>query len=187
MNPRSVAVIGASAEDGKIGNSVMKNLINGGYRGAIYPIHPKAQEIIGRKAYPTVLEVDEEIDVAVFAIPAKFCAAAMDEVGREIPGAVMIPSGFAEIGEQALQDELLAVARKHNVRVMGPNIYGFYYTPQNLCATFARHTTSRAKWRSARSPAASVCRLSAFRARRRWVCRRSSVWATNPISTKTIS
>jgi acetyl coenzyme A synthetase (ADP forming)-like protein len=137
MNPRSVAVIGASAEDGKIGNSVMKNLINGGYQGAILPIHPKAGEILGRKAYPSVLKVDEEIDVAVFAIPAKFCAAAMEEVGqKKIPGAVMIPSGFAEIGEQALQDELLAVARKHNVRVMGPNIYGFYYTPQNLCATF---------------------------------------------------
>ena len=137
MNPRSVAVIGASAEEGKIGNSVMKNLINGGYQGAIYPIHPKAQEIMERKAYPSVLDVGEEIDVAVFAIPAKFCAAAMDEVGRKkIPGAVMIPSGFAEIGEQALQDELIAVARRHNVRVMGPNIYGFYYTPQNLCATF---------------------------------------------------
>jgi acetyl coenzyme A synthetase (ADP forming)-like protein len=137
MNPRSVAVIGASAEDGKIGNSVMKNLINGGYRGAIFPIHPKADEILGRKAYPSVLNVGEEIDVAVFAIPAKFCAAAMEEVGqKKIPGAVMIPSGFAEIGEQGLQDELLAVARKHNVRVMGPNIYGFYYTPQNLCATF---------------------------------------------------
>ncbi|MPZ78211.1 MAG: CoA-binding protein [Deltaproteobacteria bacterium] len=137
MNPRSVAVIGASAEDGKIGNSVMKNLINGGYQGEIYPVHPKAQEILGRKAYPSVLDIAEEIDVAVFAIPAKFCAAAMDEVGRKkIPGAVMIPSGFAEVGEQALQDELIAVARKHNVRVMGPNIYGFYYTPQNLCATF---------------------------------------------------
>jgi acetyl coenzyme A synthetase (ADP forming)-like protein len=137
MNPRAVAVIGASAEDGKIGNSVMKNLINGGYQGAIYPIHPKASEILERKAYPSVLDVADDIDVAVFAIPAKFCAAAMDEVGRkEIPGAVMIPSGFAEVGEQALQDELLGVARKHNVRVMGPNIYGFYYTPQNLCATF---------------------------------------------------
>jgi acetyl coenzyme A synthetase (ADP forming)-like protein len=137
MNPRSVAVIGASAEDGKIGNSVMKNLINGGYQGAIYPVHPKAQEILGRKAYPSVLDVSEEIDVAVFAIPAKFCAAAMAEVGRKkIPGAVMIPSGFAEVGEQALQDELLGVARRHDVRVMGPNIYGFYYTPQNLCATF---------------------------------------------------
>jgi acetyl coenzyme A synthetase (ADP forming)-like protein len=137
MNPRSVAVIGASAEDGKIGNSVMKNLINGGYRGAIFPIHPKANEILGCQVYPSVLNVGEEIDVAVFAIPAKFCAAAMEEVGqKKIPGAVMIPSGFAEVGEQALQDELLGVARKHNVRVMGPNIYGFYYTPQNLCATF---------------------------------------------------
>jgi len=137
MNPRCVAVIGASAEDGKIGNSVMKNLINGGYAGKIYPIHPKAEEILGRKAYPSVLNVPEEIDVAVFAIPAKFCAGAMDEVGRKkIPGAVMIPSGFAEVGEQALQDELLGVAQRHNVRIMGPNIYGFYYTPQSLCATF---------------------------------------------------
>jgi acetyl coenzyme A synthetase (ADP forming)-like protein len=137
MNPRAVAVIGASAEDGKIGNSVMKNLINGGYQGAIYPIHPKAAEILGRKVYPSVLDVAEAIDVAVFAIPAKFCAAAMDEVGRKkIPGAVMIPSGFAEVGEHALQEELVTVARQHNVRVMGPNIYGFYYTPQNLCATF---------------------------------------------------
>jgi acetyl coenzyme A synthetase (ADP forming)-like protein len=137
MNPRCVAVIGASAEDGKIGNSVMKNLINGGYAGKIYPIHPKAEEILGRKAYPSVLNVPEEIDVAVFAIPAKLCAGAMDEVGRKkIPGAVMIPSGFAEVGEQALQDELLGVAQRHNVRIMGPNIYGFYYTPQSLCATF---------------------------------------------------
>ena len=137
MNPKAVAVIGASAEDGKIGNSVMKNLINGGYRGEIYPIHPKADDILGRKVYKSVLDVPGEIDVAVFAIPAKFCAAAMDEVGRKkIPGAVMIPSGFAEVGEQGLQDELLAVARKHDVRIMGPNIYGFYYTPQNLCATF---------------------------------------------------
>ena len=137
MNPRAVAVIGASAEDGKIGNSVMKNLINGGYAGKIYPIHPKADEILGRKAYASVLNVPEEIDVAVFAIPAKFCAGAMEEVGRkQIAGAVMIPSGFAEVGEQGLQDELLAVAQRHNVRMMGPNIYGFYYTPQNLCATF---------------------------------------------------
>ena len=137
MNPRAVAVIGASAEDGKIGNSVMKNLINGGYRGTIYPIHPKATEVLGQRAFASVLDTPDEIDVAVFAIPARLCAAALDEVGRkQIPGAVMIPSGFAEVGEPALQEELVSVARKHNVRVMGPNIYGFYYTPQNLCATF---------------------------------------------------
>ena len=135
-----------------------------------------------------MLEVQEEIDVAVFAIPAKFCAAAMEEVGRKkIPGAVMIPSGFAEVGEQALQDELVGVARKHNVRVMGPNIYGFYYTPQNLCATFCTPYDVKGKSRSARSPAASACRSSAFRAPRRWAFRRSSALATNRISMKTIS
>ena len=137
MQPRSVAVIGASAEDGKIGNSVMKNLINGGYKGTIYPIHPKAEEILGYKAYKSVKDVPGEIDTAVFAIPAKFVAGALIECGeKKIAGAVLIPSGFAETGEHALQEELVAIGRKYNIRLMGPNIYGFYYTPANLCATF---------------------------------------------------
>ncbi|TMG73693.1 MAG: CoA-binding protein [Betaproteobacteria bacterium] len=137
MKPDAVAVIGASAEDGKIGNSVMKNLINGGYQGAIYPIHPKADEILGYKAYKSVKDVPGTIDVAVFAIPAKFVAQALAEVGeKKIPGAVLIPSGFAETGNVAGQEEIVAVARKYGVRLMGPNIYGFYYTPKNLCATF---------------------------------------------------
>ncbi|HEX9877267.1 MAG TPA: acetate--CoA ligase family protein [Gammaproteobacteria bacterium] len=137
MNPKAVAVIGASDSEGKIGNSVMKNIINGGYAGELYPINPKADEILGKRAYKSVKDIPGDVDVAVFAVPAKFCIAAMEEVGeKHIPGAVMIPSGFAEVGEKDLQDQLLAVARKHNVRIMGPNIYGFYYTPANLCATF---------------------------------------------------
>src|SRR5256884_2591263 len=79
MKPDAVAVIGASSEEGKIGNSVMKNLINGGYQGGIYPIHPKAEEILGRQAYKSVKEVPADIDVAVFAIPAKFVAQALVE------------------------------------------------------------------------------------------------------------
>jgi acetyl coenzyme A synthetase (ADP forming)-like protein len=137
MRPKAVAVIGASAEAGKIGNSVMKNLINGGYKGQIYPIHPKADEILGYKAYKSVKDVEGVIDTAVFAIPAKFVAAALTECGeKQIPGAVLIPSGFAEAGEPALQEEIVEVGKKYNVRLMGPNIYGFYYTPENLCATF---------------------------------------------------
>ena len=137
MNPRAVAVIGASDGEGKIGNSVMKNIINGGYAGALYPINPRADEILGKKCFKSVKDIPEEVDVAIFAVPAKFCATAMTEVGEKgIPGAVMIPSGFAEVGEKEMQEELLAEARKYNVRVMGPNIYGFYYTPANLCATF---------------------------------------------------
>ena len=137
MRPDSVAVIGASAEDGKIGNSVMKNLINGGYDGKIYPIHPKAQEIMGRKAYKSVKDVPGAIDVAVFAIPAKFVAQALVECGeKKIPGAVLIPSGFAETGNVEGQLEIQAIGRKYDIRLMGPNIYGYYYTPKNLCATF---------------------------------------------------
>jgi acetyl coenzyme A synthetase (ADP forming)-like protein len=137
MKPDAVAVIGASAEDGKIGNSVMKNLINGGYEGEIYPINPSATEIMGRKAYKSVKDVPGKIDVAVFAIPAKFVAQALVEVGeKKIPGAVLIPSGFAETGNVEGQKEIQEIGRKYGVRLMGPNIYGFYYTWKNLCATF---------------------------------------------------
>ena len=137
MQPKAVAVIGASDEAGKIGNSVMKNLINGGYKGKIYPIHPKAAEIMGHKAYKSVKDVEGEIDTAVFAIPAKFVAAALTECGEKgIAGAVLIPSGFAETGNHQGQEELAKIGQKYNIRLMGPNIYGFYYTPVNLCATF---------------------------------------------------
>jgi len=137
MNPRSVAVIGASDQAGKIGNSVMKNLINGGYAGEIYPINPKADEIQGRKAYRSIEDVPGEVDVAVFAVPAKFVPAALTECGKKgVTAAVMIPSGFAETGNQELQDEVVGIANEYNIRMLGPNIYGYYYTPQNLCATF---------------------------------------------------
>ncbi|MCZ6641540.1 MAG: CoA-binding protein, partial [Gammaproteobacteria bacterium] len=137
MQPDAVAVIGASAVDGKIGNSVMKNLIDGGYAGELYPIHPKADVILDHSCYKSVLDVPGNIDIAIFCIPAQFVAGVIAECGqKEIPGAILIPSGFAEIGEHALQDEIVKVAREHNVRLMGPNIYGFYYTHKNLCATF---------------------------------------------------
>jgi acyl-CoA synthetase (NDP forming) len=137
LRPDSVAVIGASAEEGKIGNSVMRNLIDGGYQGEIYPIHPRLEEVLGKKAYRSVKDIAGRVDVAVFAIPARAVAAALAECGeKQIAGAVLIPSGFAETGNQDLQDEVVAVARKYNIRLMGPNIYGFYYTPKNLCATF---------------------------------------------------
>ncbi|MEO8485656.1 MAG: acetate--CoA ligase family protein [Betaproteobacteria bacterium] len=137
MKPDAVAVIGASSEAGKIGNSVMKNLINGGYQGKIYPINPSADEIMGLKAYKSVKDVPGTIDVAVFAIPAKFVAAALVECGeKKIPGAVLIPSGFAETGNVEGQKEIQEIGLKYGVRLMGPNIYGFYYTWKNLCATF---------------------------------------------------
>ena len=137
MEPSAVAVIGASAEDGKIGNSVMRNLIDGGYEGDLYPVHPKADQILGHQCYPSVVDIPGNVDVAIFCIPAQFVAGVIAECGQKrVPGAVLIPSGFAEIGEHEMQDEIVRVAREANVRLMGPNIYGFYYTHKNLCATF---------------------------------------------------
>ncbi|MGI5152287.1 acetate--CoA ligase family protein [Plantactinospora sp. CA-294935] len=137
MRPASVAVIGASAETGKIGNSVMKNLVNGGYQGEIYPINPKASEILDRKAFKSISDVPGPVDVAVFAIPAKFVPQALAEVGAKgVAGAILIPSGFGETGNHELQAEVVKIAREYGVRILGPNIYGYYYTPENLSATF---------------------------------------------------
>src|ERR1700704_5049090 len=137
MKPKSVAVIGASAENGKIGNSVMKNLINGGYKGEIYPIHPKADEILGKKVYKSVKDIPGEVDIAVFAIPASLVAGALTECGeKKVVGAILIPSGYAETGNMKGQEEIQAIGQKYGIRLMGPNIYGFYYTHANLCATF---------------------------------------------------
>jgi acetyl coenzyme A synthetase (ADP forming)-like protein len=137
MKPRAIAVIGASNESGKIGNSVMRNLIDGGYAGEIHPINPKADEICGRKAYRSILDVPGDIDVAVFTIPAKLVPGALEEVGeKRVPAAVLIPSGFAESGDPELQDQVVEIGRRLGVRLLGPNIYGYYYTPRDLCATF---------------------------------------------------
>ena len=137
MRPDAIAVIGASAEDGKIGNSVMRNLIDGGYQGAIYPIHPRLDEVLGKKAYPSVKDIAGPVDIAVFAIPARAVAGALAEVRRET-GRRRNPDSVRLRGDRQpdLQDEVVAVARQYNIRLMGPNIYGFYYTPKNLCATF---------------------------------------------------
>jgi acyl-CoA synthetase (NDP forming) len=92
---------------------------------------------MGLPAFKSVKDVPGDIDIAVFAIPAKFVAGGLKEVGeKKIAGAILIPSGFAETGNMAGQVELVEIARKYGVRLMGPNIYGFYYTPKNLCATF---------------------------------------------------
>jgi acetyl coenzyme A synthetase (ADP forming)-like protein len=137
FRPRAIAVVGASEQDGKIGNSVMKNLVNGGFEGEIYPINPKAETILGKKAYKDVSDLPDGVDLAVFCIPAKFVVDTIAKVGdKGIAAAVLIPSGFSETGEEELQRQLQETARKHNVRFIGPNIYGIYYLPQKMSAAF---------------------------------------------------
>src|SRR5215212_6099004 len=137
FQPRAIAVVGASESEGKIGNSVMKNLVNGGFEGEIYPINPKAETILGKKAYNDIDDLPDGVDLAVFVIPAKFVVDAIAKVGdKGIAAAVLIPSGFAETGEEELQHQLQETAREHGVRFIGPNIYGIYYLPQKMSAAF---------------------------------------------------
>jgi len=142
--PSSVAVVGASREPGKVGYSVVKNLIDGGYEGRIYPINPNATEVLELKCYSSVKDVPEVPDVAIIAIPAKFVSGTISELGAGgVKVAVIITSGFAEVGETELQRNLIEAARKAGVRLVGPNIFGYYYTPKNLCATFCTPYTRR--------------------------------------------
>ncbi|WP_456322053.1 acetate--CoA ligase family protein [Palaeococcus sp. (in: euryarchaeotes)] len=123
--PKSVAVIGASNKEGKIGNAIMKNLVNYGFKGEIYPINVKEKEVLGIKAYRSILDVPSEVDVAVIAVPARFVPDVIDQCGQKgVKGAVVISAGFKEAGKADLEEELVRRARKWGIRLVGPNCLG---------------------------------------------------------------
>jgi acyl-CoA synthetase (NDP forming) len=144
FSPKGIAIIGASGDQAKLGYSTVKNIIDGGYKGRIYPINPKADQILGWKCYRDVREVPDEVDVAVVVIPAAAVADAVAALGEKgVAGAIVISSGFAEIGNDELQRVLVETARRSKVRILGPNIFGLYYTPADLCATFCTPYTEK--------------------------------------------
>jgi acetyl coenzyme A synthetase (ADP forming)-like protein len=144
FSPAGIAIIGASGDPSKLGYSTVRNIIDGGYKGKIYPINPKADEILGLKCYRSVQEIPGKVDVAVIVIPAKNVADTVTALGEKgVAGAIVISSGFAEIGNNELQRELVEKAMKSRVRILGPNIFGLYYTPADLCATFCTPYTEK--------------------------------------------
>lgn len=143
--PKSVAVIGASREEGKLGYAVVKNLIDSGYIAdhKVYPINPKADEILDIKAYASVLDVSESIDLAVVVIPYKYVPAAIKECGEKgVPAAVIITAGFREAGHEGLEreHEIVALAKEYNMRIIGPNCLGVIDTFTPLNASFSDGT-----------------------------------------------
>ncbi|MGB4677128.1 MAG: acetate--CoA ligase [Aggregatilineales bacterium] len=145
FEPKSVAVIGASRDPEKLGYAVVKNLIVGGYAkiGKVYPINPKGGEVLGLPAYPSVLDVEDPIDLAVIVIPYKFVPGAMKECGEKgIPSVVVITAGFREAGQEGLEREreLMQIAKQYGIRVIGPNCLGVIDTFTPLNASFAAGT-----------------------------------------------
>ncbi len=137
FKPESVAVIGASRTPGKVGHTLLRNLMECGFRGDVYPINPHAEEILGVKCYPSVLKVPGEIELAVIAVPAPIVLQVAEECGRKgVKALIVISAGFREIGREGAEREhrLLEIARRYGMRVQGPNCLGVIdtYTPLNL-------------------------------------------------------
>ena len=140
FNPQSVAVVGASRDPDKLGYGVLHNIMQYGYAGRVYPINPKADEVLGLPAYPSVLDVPDPIDLAVIVVPAKYVAAVLEECGQKgVKGAIIITAGFREVGREGKQreNELLEIARRYGMRLIGPNVLGIIDTISHLNASFA--------------------------------------------------
>ena len=139
FRPQSVAVIGASTAPGKLGHDILANLKNGGFPGTIYPINPKADEILGLKVYKSIADTPAAPDLAVVVIPAKLVAATLEQcAARGVKAAIVITGGFAEAGPdgERLQDELAQVVRQTGLRVVGPNCQGVNMPHAQMCASW---------------------------------------------------
>ncbi len=135
--PNAIAVVGASRQPGKIGYTIVKNLKEFGFQGRIYPVNPNADEILGLKCYPSVSSIPEPVDVVVVSVPAQKVLDVIDDAGKAgAKFAVVIASGFKEVGNVELEEELVRRAHKYGMRVLGPNIFGYVYTPSKINATF---------------------------------------------------
>ncbi len=127
FKPKSIAIIGASSKELSIGNVIIKNLVHYNYTGKIYPINPKEPEIRGIKAYPTIFDVPDDIDLAHVIIPSRFVPQIIEDCGKKgIKSVIINSAGFSEMGEEgiALQAAFLAKAKEYGVRIFGPNCQG---------------------------------------------------------------
>jgi acyl-CoA synthetase (NDP forming) len=139
LEPRSIAVIGASADPKKPGNTMLKSILDSGYTGEVYPINPRGGEILGRTAYPSVLDVPGEIDLVFFLLPREHVAGILEQCGQKgVKGAVIITAGFGEVlGDGAKYDaDLREAIRKSGVRCIGPNTIGLVNAHRNLLGGF---------------------------------------------------
>jgi acetyl coenzyme A synthetase (ADP forming)-like protein len=138
LTPKSVAVVGASTTPGKIGHTVLKNLKESEYQGGIFPVNPKAEEILGYKCYSSILDVEEPIDAAIIVIPAKYVSDIVDQCGKKgVKGLLIITSGFSEVGLDDLEKELVSKAHGYGMRILGPNIVGVLSNSDKFNGSFA--------------------------------------------------
>lgn len=125
FSPDGVAVVGASASPGKIGHQIFKNVLAAAPRA--YPVNPSADEILGQHCYPSVTTIPDEVDLAVVAVPPQLVPDIVDHCGeKNVPAMIVISGGFREVGNEGLEQEMVARAREHGIRIIGPNCIGVF-------------------------------------------------------------
>ncbi|MEM4540782.1 MAG: acetate--CoA ligase family protein [Archaeoglobaceae archaeon] len=140
FNPKSVAVVGASATIGKFGYNIVWNLKQHGFKGKIYPVNPKYDYVLEYKCYPSVADVPDQIDLAIIAVPAKFVPEILSQCAKKgVKGVVIVSSGFSEEGEEGakIEKEVLKIAKQNGIRIFGPNTTGILNTENGLITSFA--------------------------------------------------
>ena len=139
FNPKSVAIVGASRQKGKVGYEILKSMIEAGFPGTIYPVNSQADEVEGLKCYPSLTSIGQVPDLAIVVVPAKGVAAVMQECATlGIKAVVVITAGFKEIGEEGrkLEQQILQIARQAGIRIIGPNCLGLIVPANKLNASF---------------------------------------------------
>jgi acetyltransferase len=140
FNPGAIAVIGASADPKKVGHAVLNNLLQFKFTGALYPVNPSGDNILGLKVYAKVSDIEQPVDLAIIVIPAKYVPASLRECAAAgIPAAIVISAGFKEAGANGtlLEEELKQISTERNIRILGPNCLGLINTANDMNATFA--------------------------------------------------
>ncbi len=148
LSPKSIAIVGVSQDSEKISSVILKNLINGGYNGKIYPVNPKYEELQGRKAYPDILAIPEDVDMVCIAIPYQFVEDVVDQcVEKKVKSVVIISAGFGEVGPEGaeLEERITTKLKRENIRLIGPNCLGFINNKAKINLTFARENPGEGK------------------------------------------
>ena len=139
FNPKSIALVGASDEEGSVGYTLMKNLTESGYKGNVYPVNIRKSNILGFKVFQTVNQLPETVDLSIIATPAKTVPKIVEQCGKAgILGIIIISAGFKEIGLEgkSLEEKILKIKNKYNLRIVGPNCLGIIRPSIHLNATF---------------------------------------------------
>ncbi|MCD6576148.1 MAG: CoA-binding protein [Nanoarchaeota archaeon] len=135
FEPRRIAVIGASRFKGKVGHDIFKNLLK--EKKKVYPVNPNAKKILGRKAYTSILDIKEKIDLAIIAVPARIVPIVLEECGKKkVQNVIIISSGFSEVGNNELEEKIKLIGKKYNIKILGPNCLGIINPHKKLNAAF---------------------------------------------------